>query len=73
MFQSRRVNAVYKQSGKSSKEFWQEWKILFGGVRSGSSECMNGCENKQDECEGFRNYFMHNIVENFKSKCTHKE
>ena len=23
VFQSRRVNAVYKQSGKSSKEFWQ--------------------------------------------------
>ena len=46
MFQSRRVNAVYNQSGKSSKEFWQAWKILFGGVRSGSSKFVNGCENK---------------------------
>ena len=34
-----------------------------GGVRSGSSEFMNGCENKQDECEGFRNYFMRNFID----------
>ena len=24
---------------------------------------MNGYENKQDECEGFRNYFMHNFID----------
>ena len=63
VFQSRRVNAVYQQSGKSSKEFCQKWKILFGGVRNGSSEFMNGCENKQDECEGVMNYFMHNFID----------
>ena len=31
--------------------------------RSGSSEFMNGCENKQDEYEGFRNYFMRNFLD----------
>ena len=63
VFRSLRVNAIYKQSGKSSKEFWQAWKILFGGVKSGSSEFMNGCENKEDECEDFRNYFMRNFID----------
>ena len=63
VFQSSRFNAVNKQSGKSSKEFWQAWKIPFGGVKSGSSEFMNGCENKQDKCEGFRNYITRNFID----------
>ncbi len=48
VFQSRRVNAVYKQSA-----------ILFGGVGSVSSGFMTVCENKQDECEGFEQELLY--------------